>query len=115
MFFYPYDSKTIIDGIFRILDNFIDRGGDLLYVPTDSLDNVRKYIGGREAEPRLSKLGSKKFIATGSIIDVVKVPNAYEILKSDIESVEKGDYDSVSEYTSVHLMRPNKWKWDRVN
>ena len=36
----------------------------ILYVPTSSLDSVRKYIGGGEAEPRLSKLGSKDWANT---------------------------------------------------
>ena len=37
------------------------RGEDVLYVPTNSLDNVRKYIGAGEAVPRLNKLGSKEW------------------------------------------------------
>ncbi len=35
------------------------RGGDLLYVPTNSLDNVRKYISKDGIVPRLSRLGTK--------------------------------------------------------
>ena len=37
------------------------RGEDILYVPTNSLDNVRKFIGGGEAAPKLNKLGSKEW------------------------------------------------------
>ena len=37
------------------------KGEDVLYVPTNSLDNVRKFIGGGEAEPKLNKLGSKEW------------------------------------------------------
>ena len=37
------------------------RGEDILYVPTNSLDNVRKYIGAGEKEPKLNKLGSKEW------------------------------------------------------
>lgn len=37
------------------------RGEDILYVPTNSLDNVRKFIGGGEAVPKLNKLGSKEW------------------------------------------------------
>jgi len=37
------------------------RGEDILYVPTNSLDNVRKYIGAGEVQPRLNKLGSKEW------------------------------------------------------
>ncbi len=35
-------------------------GGDRLYIPTDQLDRVQKYIGGEE-EPRLSKLGGNEW------------------------------------------------------
>ena len=40
------------------------KGEDYLYVPTNDLDNIRKYIGGGEAEPRLNKLGSKEWEKT---------------------------------------------------
>lgn len=35
------------------------RGDDVLYIPTSSLDLVRKYIGGGEESLQLNKLGSK--------------------------------------------------------
>lgn len=34
-------------------------GGDYLYVPMNSIDNIRKYIGGNSENLRLSKLGTK--------------------------------------------------------
>lgn len=34
---------------------------DILYVPTSSLDTVRKYIGTGDKEPRLNRLGSKEW------------------------------------------------------
>ena len=37
------------------------RDGDTLYVPTDSLDNVRKYIGS-ESGIKLNKLGTKEWV-----------------------------------------------------
>ena len=42
------------------------RNDDILYVPTNNLDSVRKYIGGGEAAPRLNKLGGKEWSATTS-------------------------------------------------
>ena len=35
------------------------KNDDMLYVPTNNLDNVRKYIGGGDTAPKLNKLGSK--------------------------------------------------------
>jgi len=32
---------------------------DVLYVPTDSLDNIRKYIGSEKTAPKINRLGSK--------------------------------------------------------
>lgn len=40
------------------------RGGDFLYVPTNALDNVRKYISKDGITPRLSKLGTKDWEKT---------------------------------------------------
>ncbi len=37
---------------------------DVLYVPTNNLDTVRKYIGGGEVAPRLNKLGGKEWDST---------------------------------------------------
>ena len=56
--------KTIeIDGIRKDYITIKYRGGDILYVPTDDLDNVRKYIGG-ETNIQLNKLGTKEWKET---------------------------------------------------
>ena len=56
--------KTISnDGITKDYIQIKYRDEDVLYVPTDSLDNVRKYIGA-EAGIRLNKLGSKEWQET---------------------------------------------------
>ena len=34
-------------------------GDDILYIPTNSLDEIRKYVGGEEINLKLNKLGSK--------------------------------------------------------
>ena len=34
---------------------------DVLYVPTNNLDTIRKYIGGGESVPRLNRLGGKEW------------------------------------------------------
>ena len=53
--------KTIQnDGVTKDYISLKYRDGDGLYVPTDALDNVRKYIGS-EAGIRLNKLGTKEW------------------------------------------------------
>ena len=37
------------------------KNDDMLYIPTNDLDSVRKYIGEGEAVPRINKLGSKEW------------------------------------------------------
>ena len=37
------------------------KNDDMLYVPTDQLDNVKKYIGGGESLPKINRLGSKEW------------------------------------------------------
>ena len=62
------------------------KNDDMLYVPTSSLDNVRKYIGGGETvAPKLNKLGSKEWINTK---DRVK-KNLRELAKDLIELYAK--------------------------
>ena len=34
---------------------------DILYVPTNQMDSIRKYIGGDKIQPKLNKLGSKEW------------------------------------------------------
>ncbi len=53
------------DGIIKDYIKIRYKGDDTLYIPTNNLDNVRKYIGvGSEASPKLNKLGSKEWINT---------------------------------------------------
>ena len=39
-------------------------GDDILYVPTNQLDSIRKYIGGDEGGLKVNKLGSKEWLKT---------------------------------------------------
>jgi len=53
------------------------RDDDILYIPTSGLDNIRKYIGGGEKEPKLNRLGSKEWF------------NTKRRVKSDLQEVAK--------------------------
>jgi transcription-repair coupling factor (superfamily II helicase) len=61
------------------------KGEDILYVPTNSLDNVRKYIGGGEAAPKLNRLGSKEWEHTKAKVKA----NLREVAKELIELYAK--------------------------
>ena len=39
-------------------------GDDILYVPTNQLDSIRKYVGGDEGGLKVNKLGSKEWLKT---------------------------------------------------
>lgn len=54
------------DGVTKDYIKIQYRNDDILYVPTNSLDTVRKYIGGGETAPKLNKLGGKEWDATTS-------------------------------------------------
>ena len=47
------------DGITKDYIKIKYTGNDVLYIPTNSLDVIRKFIGGGEKAPKLNKLGSK--------------------------------------------------------
>ena len=69
------------DGITKDYIKIKYRGEDTLYIPTNSLDNIRKYIGGGEAAPKLNKLGSKEWENTKNKVK----SNLREIARNLIE------------------------------
>ncbi len=52
------------DGIVKDYIKIKYLGDDILYIPTNSLDEVRKYVGGEEINLKLNKLGSKDWEKT---------------------------------------------------
>lgn len=56
-------------------------GEDVLYIPTDALDNIRKYIGGGEKAPKINKLGGKEWENTKNKVK----SNLREVAKNLIE------------------------------
>lgn len=52
------------DGITRDYIKLKYAGDDILYIPTNSLDEIRKYVGGEEINLKLNKLGSKDWEKT---------------------------------------------------
>ncbi len=69
------------DGIVKDYIKIKYRGEDVLYIPTNSLDNIRKYIGGGESAPKLNKLSSKEWENTKNKVKA----NLREIAKNLIE------------------------------
>ncbi len=61
------------------------RDEDVLYIPTNQLDNIRKYIGGGEKEPKLNRLGSKDWLNTKSKVK----SNLQEVARNLIELYAK--------------------------
>ena len=57
-----------VGGVQKDYLHLVYSGGDKLYIPTDQLDRVQKYIGGGDDEgtQRLSKLGSGEWQKTVS-------------------------------------------------
>lgn len=55
-----------VGGVQKDYLHLVYSGGDKLYIPTDQLDRVQKYIGGEEEGQRLSKLGSGEWQKTVS-------------------------------------------------
>ena len=55
-----------VGGVTRDYLHLVYAGSEKLYIPTDQLDRVQKYIGGEEEKVRLSKLGSGEWQKTVS-------------------------------------------------
>ena len=74
------------DGVTKDYIKIKYRNDDILYVPTNSLDSVRKYIGGGDnSSPRLNKLGGKEWSATTSKVK----KNLEEVAKDLMELYAK--------------------------
>ena len=77
--FMGVNTITTADKITKDYIKIKYRNDDVLYVPTDSLDNVRKYIGGGDTSPKLNKLGTKEWENTKS-----KVKKNLEVIAKDL-------------------------------
>ena len=73
------------DGIIKDYIKVRYKDDDILYVPTDAMDNVRKYIGGEEEIPKLNRLGSKEWAKTKAKVK----SNLQEIARNLIELYAK--------------------------
>ena len=52
------------DGITKDYIKIKYKDDDILYVPTNALDNIRKYVGAENTGPKLNRLGSKEWEKT---------------------------------------------------
>ena len=73
------------DGVTKDYIKIRYKNDDMLYVPTNSLDNVRKYIGGGDTTPKLNRLGSKEWDNTKNRVK----RNLKEVAKDLIELYAK--------------------------
>ena len=67
------------DGITRDYIKIKYYGDDILYIPTNSLDEIRKYVGGDEINLKLNKIGSKDWEKTTN-----KVKNNLRAVAKDL-------------------------------
>jgi len=73
------------DGITKDYIKIKYKGDDMLYIPTNQLDNIRKYIAGGESLPKVNKLGSKEWENTKSKVK----SNLREVARELIELYAK--------------------------
>lgn len=73
------------DGITKDYIKLKYNGDDILYIPTNSLDNIRKYIGGGEKAPKVNKLGGKDWENTKNKVK----SNLREVARNLIELYAK--------------------------
>ena len=61
------------------------KNDDILYIPTNDLDHIRKYIGGDKIQPKINRLGSKEWENTKTKVK----NNLREVAKELIELYAK--------------------------
>lgn len=73
------------DGIIKDYIKIKYKNDDILYIPTDALDSIRKYVGGEDETPKLNRLGSKEWAKTKAKVK----SNLQEIARNLIELYAK--------------------------
>ena len=73
------------DGVIKDYIKLKYRDDDILYVPTNNLDIIRKYIGDGDATPKINKLGGKEWLVTTKKVK----SNLREVAKELIELYAK--------------------------
>ena len=97
VFFYPYQSKDMINGIFRILDNYILKGGDLfsgiqilipMYGGVCGIDNVNKEIQNRyNLETEKIYVRGDTLFKKGDKVLQIKNDSELDIMNGDIGKI----------------------------
>ena len=73
------------DGIVKDYIKIKYRDDDILYIPTNALDNIRKYVGAGESSIKLNRLGSKEWEHTKAKVK----SNLREVARNLIELYAK--------------------------
>ncbi len=73
------------DGVIKDYIKLRYKDDDILYIPTDALDSVRKYMGGEDETPKLNRLGSKEWAKTKAKVK----SNLQEVARNLIELYAK--------------------------
>jgi transcription-repair coupling factor (superfamily II helicase) len=82
-------EKLTVGGLTRDYLNIKYGGNDKLYIPTDQLDMIQKYIGGEDKLPKLNKLGSAEWSKTKSKAQHSIQALAIDLLKLYAERQQK--------------------------
>ena len=73
------------DGIIKDYIKIRYKNEDMLYIPTNDLDTIRKYVGGGESQPKINKLGTKEWENTKARVK----KNLQEVARELIELYAK--------------------------
>ena len=93
VFFYQYDAKELINGLFKIIDNFIDKGGDLLtgiqilipmYAGISGIDEVNKRIQEKYNKNTENIIRDNKFFKKNDKVLQLKNDTILDVMNGDI-------------------------------
>lgn len=96
VFFYPYESKDIVDGILKILDNYISKGGDLfngiqvlvpMYNGVCGIDEINRRIQERYNQSEKMIIRDDKIFKVGDKVLQLKNDRELDIMNGDIGKI----------------------------
>lgn len=96
VFFYNYETKDVIDGIFKFMDNFIDKGGDIykgiqilvpIYKGPAGIDEINRRIQEKYNNNEKFIVRDNKMFKVGDKVLQVKNDHELDIMNGDLGKI----------------------------
>ncbi len=112
VFYYPYESKNIIDGIIKILDNYLAKGGDLfsgiqilapMYNGVAGIDEINRRIQEKYNQNEKMIVRDDKLFKVDDKVLQLKNDRDLDIMNGDIGKIMDIVKDNEKDYLLINF------------